>query len=74
MATTFKEDEPQNCWDFLECPKEIRDKCLAYQKKLGDTCWFIITDGEKGCHSYFKYDGCFNCPWYKKNNPNWETS
>lgn len=73
MATTSKEDEPQNCWEFLECPKEIRDKCTAYQRNLGDTCWFITENTGKGCYGYDKHDGCFNCPWYKKNNPDWET-
>ena len=26
-------NEPQNCWEFMKCPKERRDKCNVY--KLG---------------------------------------
>ena len=74
MTTTSKEDESQNCWEFLKCSKEIRDKCMIYKRKLGGTCWFIIEDIRRECYCYNKYDGCFNCPWYKKNNPDWETS
>jgi len=69
MVTTSKEDEPQNCWEFSNCSKEIREKCKAYKRKLGKVCWLIGSDIDTGCYCYNKYDGCINCPWFKKNNP-----
>jgi len=69
MTIKSKEDEIQNCWDFLKCPGEIRQKCEAYRRNLGAECWFVMEDVTKGCYSKEKYGGCNNCPWYKKLNP-----
>ncbi len=69
MATKCKESEPQNCWEFLKCPEEARQKCEAYRKFLGAECWLVMKDVTTGCFSYEKYNGCMNCPWYKKLNP-----
>ncbi len=73
MTTISKESEPRNCWEFLDCPKEFRNKCEVYIHNFGNTCWFITGNFEKGDYGYNEYGGCFNCPWYKKNNPDWET-
>lgn len=70
MTTTSKEDDPQSCWEFLECPKEIRDQCEIFRKSLGFICWLVIEDTTTGCHGYDKFDGCINCPWFKKKNHN----
>lgn len=29
----------QTCWEFMRCPKEIREKCKVYEKKHGRKCW-----------------------------------
>ena len=62
-------DEPQNCWEFMKCPKEIRQKCKVYKRDFGKECWFLIKDVTEGCYASKKYGACINCPWYKKNTP-----
>ncbi len=27
-----------NCWDYMDCPKEVRDRCPAYPRH-GRDCW-----------------------------------
>jgi len=61
--------ETQNCWEYLHCSKKDRENCPAYQNDMGGECWFVM-DIEKGCPAAKEYGGCFNCPWYKKLNPN----
>jgi hypothetical protein len=61
-------DEPLNCWEFMKCPKERRDKCSIYKMDSGKECWFISSP-ETGCLGSKEKGGCFNCPWFKKNNP-----
>lgn len=73
MATQSERNNLQNCWEFIDCPQETREKCEVYKKDLGNTCWFIFGHTERGCLAYDKYGGCFNCPWYKKQNSSWET-
>ena len=64
---------PQNCWEFMECPIKTRENCLAYKYKMGQDCWFIWHIN-KGCIAGRIGDGCFNCPWFKRNNPITTTS
>ena len=59
--------DPQNCWEYMKCPKNLRDKCEAYTEGYGKECWLLPKYNLKGCPAH--PDSCFNCPWYKKNNP-----
>jgi hypothetical protein len=29
------------CWVVNECPREVRDRCPAWEFKAGRLCWFI---------------------------------
>jgi len=58
--------DPQNCWEYMKCPKNLRDKCEAYTEGYGNECWLLPKYNLKGCPAH--PDSCFNCPWYKKNN------
>ena len=31
----------QNCWTIKNCPKETRQRCPAWEYRLGHLCWFI---------------------------------
>jgi DNA-binding XRE family transcriptional regulator len=31
----------QNCWTVMNCPKETRQRCPAWEYRLGHLCWFI---------------------------------
>lgn len=67
MFRRTKKNKIQNCWEFLDCPIEIKEKCEAYKQNLGDICWFVAQEQDKGtpCFGLNKYKGCYNCPWYK---------
>ena len=68
MTTSSKENEPQNCWEFMKCPKERREKCNIYKMDSGKECWFM-SNLDDGCFRAKEKGGCFDCPWFKKNNP-----
>jgi len=61
-------DEPQNCWEFMKCPQERRDKCNIYKQDSGKDCWFM-SNIDEGCLNFKEKGECLNCPWFKKNNP-----
>ena len=61
------EEKKQNCWEFMNCPKKIRQNCDAYLLSYGKECWMIIKDISEGCPAFF--GNCFECPWYKNSNP-----
>ena len=69
MTTESTKKEPQNCWEFMNCPKEQRERCIVYELDSGNECWFM-SNVKNGCHRVKKGESCFNCPWFKKNNPN----
>lgn len=63
-------EETQTCWEFMKCPKDIRKECETYKLGFGGECWRLAADTiVDGYYFYKKYDGCINCPWFKKNNP-----
>jgi hypothetical protein len=62
-----KKAEPKNCWEFLNCPKEIKEACLAYKKNLGRACWTVPYGLSGAPKKDFKM--CKTCPWYRKLNP-----
>jgi len=56
----------KDCWDFLDCPKEDRKSCRAYDTSMGSECWLVASTYCPFAKNEF--GNCFNCPWYKKNN------
>jgi len=57
--------KPQNCWEFHNCPKEVREKCVAYKEGFGKSCW-VWSSSVKKCPTAKKLGSCMNCKWYKK--------
>jgi len=47
----------QNCWAIRNCPKESRQRCPAWEYRLGHLCWFI---NGTVCH------GKIQATWEKK--------
>ncbi|MBF0200780.1 MAG: helix-turn-helix transcriptional regulator [Desulfamplus sp.] len=31
----------RTCWDIMDCPEHLREKCPAWEFNCGDICWFI---------------------------------
>ncbi len=63
---------PQNCWEFWNCPKEIRENCLAYKLNAGKECWCFAEDFKPSplCPKVqHNFEHCWDCPWFKKLNP-----
>ena len=63
----IKEKEAKNCWEFMKCPKYIKENCEAYKRGLGQRCWQIAENEVKGCNGFNKQYGCSICPWFIKN-------
>jgi hypothetical protein len=55
---------PQNCWEFMECPPKIKEKCPAYQNNTGKDCWFFW-NAKGGCPVLMIGKGCIDCNWFK---------
>ena len=70
-SSSEKEQEQQNCWEFQNCSKEIREGCPAYQTDSGRECWFVAFHY---CHIHNcrDYEYCWECPWFKKINPDFD--
>ena len=65
--------EPQNCWEFMNCAHMVKHMCPAYEHRMGSGCWMIAVSYEgKGCPQT-KDEGLeyceSKCLWYKKLNP-----
>lgn len=60
--------EPQNCWNFMNCPPKTKANCEVFKLNSGRECWFLMNT-KQGCPASKKYGSCVGCPWYKKLNP-----
>ena len=69
MVSGSSDNQCENCWEFMDCPVESRKNCQVYVKDLGNHCWLVVKDVLEGCFHCKEFDGCINCPWFKKNNP-----
>lgn len=72
----MKNKEPLNCWEFKNCPKTKKNKCVVYKHKMGRKCWLVAGN-------FCSYPGeaypnvkdrdlvfCTReCAWFKKINP-----
>ena len=34
-------DEMEPCWVLKKCPDELKNRCPAWEFRVGDMCWFI---------------------------------
>ncbi|MBU0504031.1 MAG: hypothetical protein KKG43_06565 [Candidatus Omnitrophica bacterium] len=61
--------EPQNCWEFYNCPEETRKKCPAFPSD-GKKCWEVAGSFDGlGCPKTKGMGMMFcvrNCVWFKK--------
>ncbi|WP_459925764.1 helix-turn-helix domain-containing protein [Desulfatiferula olefinivorans] len=39
-----------DCWTVTDCPEGVRDKCPAYEFRVGSLCWFINGTLGQGRH------------------------
>lgn len=61
-------DELRPCWEILACPIERRDRCPAWEYKLGNACWFVtgtICSGKVQKTWEEKIKLCRRCEYYK---------
>ena len=50
------------CWDYLDCPKSVRDECPAFKDKI-ENCW--DHDGTR-CSKIIDYPiNCEQCRYYR---------
>jgi hypothetical protein len=67
----MKNKEAQNCWEFWNCPKELRKRCSASISKLGKDCWIVMRKVllKESPKTKNKFKFCWECPWFKHLNP-----
>jgi len=56
-----------NCWDFIKCPKEYREYCLAYPNH-GKTCWqvtLVSCKNGKELNPREKVQECQQCEFFR---------
>ncbi len=56
--------KPVACWDVLSCPAETREKCPAWEFRMGNFCWFLngtICHGESQKSWKKKMELCRKC-------------
>lgn len=63
----MNEKEFSSCWEYMNCPENIKTTCQVFIKNMGSECWFIMSL-KKSCPASIKYGSCFACPWYKNHN------
>ncbi|MDH4330331.1 MAG: hypothetical protein OEV93_02145 [Candidatus Moranbacteria bacterium] len=61
------EKKSQNCWDFMDCPEDHKNKCDAFKDNMGVECWLIF-HSRGGCRGLEEGNDCTECLWYKKVN------
>jgi len=66
--TLFTIDTSEHCWEYMNCPQDIRKECLAYESDVKESCWVLNqVGGRDGCSIL---NTCKRCPWFLKNNFN----
>ena len=57
---------PDNCWEYWECPKEMRDIWPAYVLDSGKNCFNLAKDFCPKLEKDFKH--CWEYSWYRQIN------
>ena len=52
-----------NCWEVMNCPKNLKKKCWVYRFNLGKECWILRKKARKGLN-WKNPKGCNNCDFY----------
>ena len=60
----FKKMPYDTCWQFMNCPQDMRKECVVYKTDMKEPCWILNQTG--GCGIL---GSCKSCPWFLKNNP-----
>jgi len=66
--------KPQNCWEFWNCDRDVKKRCPAYENDSGRECWLIASSFKAHGSPKVKnkFESCFDCPWFKKLNPDFD--
>jgi hypothetical protein len=56
--------EVESCWEYWNCPKEVRNDCPAFLTYHGTDCYDFAENYCSKGDKEFKH--CRECPWYKK--------
>jgi hypothetical protein len=59
----FTNNKSFNCWDFMNCPEQIRKKCWAYRLNLGKECWILSKKAHKK-YNWKKTKDFSHCEFY----------
>jgi hypothetical protein len=55
--------ESQNCWEFWECQKDIKDLCPGYAIDSGKKCFSVAA--EYCLRVKKEFNECWDCPFFK---------
>jgi hypothetical protein len=59
----FGENKQSNCWDFMDCPENLRRDCWVYRLNFGKQCWNLKEKARRE-FNWNNTGGCFNCKFY----------
>jgi hypothetical protein len=59
-----KNMKPLNCWEFWNCPEEVKNGCPAFITNYGIDCYDFSENYCPRAEKNFRH--CRECPWYKK--------
>jgi hypothetical protein len=62
-----EKNKHENCWEYINCPLDMRKQCLAYTSDTTEDCWILNQVGEKKDKSNI-LSACKSCPWFLMNN------
>jgi hypothetical protein len=63
--TPFKRMPYETCWEFMNCPHNMRKECIVYKTDMNEPCWVLNQTGDRRG----VLDSCKHFPWFLKNNP-----
>ena len=67
----MKNAKAKNCWDYWDCPKDVKKGCPTYHAGKGAECWLLGASYQPESSPCKKIRGildCIHCEWYKKMN------
>ena len=67
FLVTRKKNKTKNiseCWDVIDCPDHVKERCPAWEFKAGKLCWYIngtVCTGEPERSWRKKMESCRSC-------------
>ena len=58
-------EQVRSCWDFWQCPAEMKENCRVFKLGLGDSCWQGDSYMPKAKRDF---QFCSQCAWYQTIN------